>query len=743
MRTAFKACNLCEASCGLEIDVDGEGPGARVVAIRPDRADPFSRGHICPKAFTLREVHDDPDRLRFPLRRTRTGGFERVSWDDALDLAAARLAAIQARDGPDAVATYIGNPVAHSFSTGVYSQVLIAAIGSRNRFCTNSVDSNPRLAASLLLFGSILSIPVPDIDRTSFLLVLGANPIVSNGSVMTAPDVRARLRAIQARGGRVVVVDPRRTETARIADEHLFIRPGDDALLLAALLRTVFAERLSRRESASFGRAASVEALERAVAPFAPEAVAAPLGIEAAAIRRLARDFAAAPAAVAYGRTGTCNQAFGTLATALIDALNAVTGNLDRPGGAMFSTPAVDVGALAARLGLDGAMGRWRSRVRGVPEFNGEVPVACLAEEILTPGPGRVRGLVTIAANPVLSTPNGRQVDRALAALDLFVAVDIYLNETTRHAHLILPPAWSLEQDNYEALAYQVSVRNFARYSPVVVPPPPGARRDFEVLGGLALRVAERKARTGLARALLRLVRRTGALPRPATLLDILLRIGPYGDRFLPFPLPFSRRSRGLSLARLRARPHGIDLGPLVPSLDRVLRTPSRRIELAAPAVLTEIERLAAHLARRLEEGGGDGADGALVLIGRRDVRTNNSWAHNAPSMVRGRPRCTLLMNPRDAARLGLADGAPVRVRSRVGEVVAPLAVTPEIRPGVVSLPHGWGHDRPGVGLRVAATRPGASVNDVTDEQAIEPVVGNAILNGVPVTVSAADEEEA
>jgi anaerobic selenocysteine-containing dehydrogenase len=736
-RTAHKTCNLCEAACGLLIDVEGD----RVAAIRPDKEDPFSRGHICPKAFTLKEIHEDPDRLRRPLRRTARGWVE-VGWDEALDEAATRLAALQRRDGRDAVATYVGNPVAHSFSTGLGVLAILQAVGSRSRFCTNSVDSNPKLCSSLLLFGSQVAIPVPDIDRTQHLLVLGANPIVSNGSIMTAPDVRGRLRAIQARGGRIVVVDPRRTETARIADEHVFIRPGEDALLLAALLQVVLAERLGR-DSPAMRRAAGLDRLIQPINSLTPERVAPRLGIPAETIRRLAHEFAAAPSAACYGRTGTCNAEFGTLASWLIDVLNLVTGNLDRPGGAMFPTPAVDLGALAARIGQRGHLGRWRSRVRGLPEFNDELPVACLAEEILTPAgqsaafdsaslrSGRageiapstpIRGLVTIAANPVLSAPNGGRLDEALAALEFFVAVDIYRNESTRHAHLILPPLWSLEQENYEALAYLVAVRNVAKYSPAVLPAPPGTRRDYDILVELSLRLIERRER-GLKGAVAGAVRRTRAVPTPRRLLDLLLRTGPHGDRFLPW-------SRGLNLKKLEAQKKGIDLGPLEPSLDRVVAGASWRIPLDAPEMLAELARLAA----RADAAPADG----IVLIGRRDVRTNNSWAHNAPLMVKGRPRCTLLMHPRDAARLGLADGQDVRVSSRVGAVVAPLEVSEEVMPGVVSLPHGWGHGRAGTALSIAATQPGVSANDLTDERALDPVVGNPVLNGVPVTVSAA-----
>jgi anaerobic selenocysteine-containing dehydrogenase len=717
-RTVEKTCNLCEAACGLLVEVAGN----RVASIRPDEDDPFSRGHICPKAFALREVEEDPDRLRFPVRRTARG-FERISWEEALALTAARLVEVQRRGGRDAVATFVGNPVAHNFATGLYAQPLIQALSSRARFSTNSLDSNPKLCSSLLLFGNLASIPVPDLDRTSFLLILGANPLVSNGSVMTAPDVRARLRAIQARGGKIVVVDPRRTETARIADEHIFIRPGGDAALLAALIEVVIAEELGRAGPAT-ARISGLTRLAAAVRAIPPEVAAGPTGIEPAAIRRLARELAGAPAAACYGRIGTCNQEYGTLASWLVDALNILTGNLDRPGGAMFATPAVDLVGLSGRLGLGGHLGRWKSRVRGAPEFNDEIPAACLAEEILTPGRGQVRGLLTFAANPVLSAPNGRQLDRALASLDFFAAVDIYVNETTRHAHVILPPTWSLEHDNYEALAYLLAVRNVAKYSPPVLAPEPGTRHDWEILSDLLLRVLERRRPRGPLAAAFRFARRAGLAPAPRRVLDWLIRLGPHGDRFLPW-------SRGLNLRKLERRPKGVDLGPLEPSLGRVLQTKSGRIELDHPVILRELARLAGGARRAAAEGGG-----GLVLVGRRDVRTNNSWGHNAPSLARGRPRCTLLMSPRDAERLGLEDGAEVRIASRVGEIVAPLEVSDEMMPGVVSLPHGWGHDRPGIGLRVAAAQPGVSVNDITDEQAIEPVVGNAILNGVPVTVA-------
>jgi anaerobic selenocysteine-containing dehydrogenase len=715
--TVPKTCNLCEATCGVLVEVEKN----RVVSIRPDRQDAFSRGHICPKAIALKEVQEDPDRLLKPLRR-RGSDWEEVSWDEALVEAAGRLVEVQRRHGRNAVATYLGNPVVHNSGAALYSQVLLRAIRSRSRMSAGSVDQNPKHASSLFLFGNILNIPVPDLERTRFLLILGANPVVSNGSLMTAPDVRRRLAEIRRRGGRIVVVDPRRTETAALADQHLPLRPGQDALLLAALVHTVLAEDLGHLGAAA-GRVTHLEALRRQVALFSPEAVARPTGIEAPVIRELARDFAAADAAACYGRTGTCLQEYGTLASWLVDVLNLVTGNLDRPGGVLFPTPALDLAAFAGRHGRAGHLALWRSRVRGAPEFNGELPVACLAEEILTPGEGQIRALLTIAGNPVLSTPNGRELDRALSTLDFFCAVDLYVNETTRHAHLILPPTWSLEHDNFEVAFHQFAIRNTVKYSPAVLEPPPGAKHEWEILGELTLRILEAK-RDGAKRALWRFVRGRGLLPSPRTVLDFFLRTGPRGDKYLPW-------RKGLSLRALERNPHGIDLGPLEPSIPQRLPKP---IDLGHPLMMAELSHLAARAADL-----GTIPEGELLLIGRRDLRSNNSWCHNTRTLVKDGPRCQLLMHPQDAHRLGLRDGQEVRVRSRVGEVVTPLRISEEMMPGVVSLPHGWGHGREGVRLSVASRNAGVSVNDLTDEQVLERVVGNAVLNGVPVVVSSAE----
>ena len=714
VRVAHKTCNLCEAMCGLRVHVQG----GEIGRIEGDPDDPFSRGAICPKAIALREIQDDPDRIRRPLRR-RGDDWEEIAWDDALAEAAERVAGIQRRDGNDAVALYLGNPGAHNLGILFGLTPLGAFLDSRNRYSASSLDQNPKHASSLLLFGHWLQIPIPDIDRTHYLLMLGANPIVSGGSLMSAPGFRKRVRALKERGGRLVVIDPRRSETARLADRHLFIRPGADGLLLAALVHTVLEEKLGR-ESEAGARAIGAEALVRALEPLAPEGVEDALGIDAAVVRELAREFAAAPSAVCYGRVGTSQHRYGTLCNWLIDVLNLLTGNLDRPGGAMFPSPAADLAGLMTLRGSNGELHTGRTRVRGAPHFNGEAPTACLAEEIATPGPGQIRGLLTVAGNPVLSAPNGAALGRALEGLEFYAAVDFYLNETTRHADLILPPSWSLEHDNYELLFHGFAVRNSARFSPAVLPAGPDQRDDWEILTGLALRLGEAKAR-GAKRLALALLRKSGRVPRLRTLLDCLLRIGPHGDGFRPW-------RRGLRVRDLERSPSGIDLGPLEPCLDRVLQTGNGRIDLAPEPMLAELDRLAAEEAP---------AAGSLVMIGRRDMRTCNSWMHNTRVSTKGPERCTLLMHPEDARRAALTEGQRVRITSRVGAVQAPLELSSDLMPGVVSLPHGWGHRGPGLAMRVAEAHPGVSCNDLVDDAVLEPVVANAVFNGVPVTVEA------
>jgi anaerobic selenocysteine-containing dehydrogenase len=712
--THFRTCTLCEAMCGLAIEaVDG-----RVVSIRGDADDPFSRGHICPKAVALQDIHADPDRIRTPLRRTEAG-WEEVSWPEALDEAARGLRAVQARHGRDAVAVYQGNPTVHNYGTLLFAPGFVRALGTRSRYSATSVDQLPHHLAAHLVLGHQLLVPIPDIDRTGFLLILGANPAVSNGSMMTAPDASGRIRAIRERGGTVVLVDPRRTETAALADRHLFIRPGTDALLLMALLHVVFADGAARP-----GRLAEhtdgMDTVRRLAQAFPPEAVEDATGIAAGEIRALAGAFAAAPSAVCYGRFGVSTQEFGGLAQWLITVLNLVTGNLDRPGGAMLTSPAVDVVKKTGR----GSLGRRRSRFRGLPEFGGEMPVAALADEILTPGEGQVRALVTSAGNPVLSSPNGSRLDAALASLDFMVSVDFYLNETTRHAHLLLPPTSPLEHGHYDLAFHLLAVRDTAKFSPALFPAPPGALHDWQIFLGLQ----ERLERGPKARLKAAALRRLG----PEGLLDLALRTGPRGAGIVPV-------RRGLTLRRLRRHPHGIDFGPLVPRLPGRLMTHDGRIHAAPEPFVRDAERLRA----RLADGARDTAGGFdLLLIGRRQLRSNNSWMHNHERLVRGKDRCTLMMHPADAAARGVAPGARVRLRSRTGTVEIAAEVTDALMPGVVSLPHGWGHARAGVRLAVAREHPGASANDVTDELRVDALSGNAALNGVPVAVEAVDAAE-
>ncbi len=702
----YRTCTLCEAMCGIRIDVEG----GRITSIRGDDEDPFSRGHVCPKAVALRDLHEDPDRLRHPMRRSGDR-WERVSWDEALDGAARAIFAIQREHGRDAVATYAGNPTVHNLGSMIFGPMLLRAIGTKHGYSATSVDQLPHMLAAHFMFGHQLSIPIPDVDRTDHMVIVGANPLASNGSLMTAPGVGRRLRAIQERGGKVVVIDPRRTETAQMADEHCFVRPGTDALLLLAMLHTILDEGLGRELPAYVRGLSEVRAI---ASRFAPDRVAARTGIDAETTRRLARELARAPRAVVYARVGASMQEFGTLCQWAVNVLNVVTGNLDREGGAMFTKPAVDALRAPRGLGISrGSFGRWRSRVRGLPEFGGELPVATLAEEILAEGEPRVRALVTIAGNPVLSTPNGSQLDRALASLDFMVSVDFYLNETTRHAHLILPPTGPLEHGHYDVAFHLLAVRNTAKYSPPLFPPAEGARHDWQILLGLASRLEALRS-PGLASRVKRgtrdaLFRRLG----PEGVIDLGLRFGPY---------------RGLRLRTLRDRPHGVDLGPLAPSLPERLFQDA--IELAPAAITSDVARLESSLER--------GDDGALALIGRRELRSNNSWMHNAPVLVKGPHRCTLMIHPRDAASRGIAAGARVKVTSRTGSVVAPAEITDAVMPGVVSLPHGYGHARPGTRLRVASEHAGVSINDLTDEQAIDALSGNAAFSGVPVQVEPA-----
>jgi anaerobic selenocysteine-containing dehydrogenase len=790
-RTAFRTCPFCEATCGLAVTVrtqpaspagtgtqpastagtgtqpaspagtgtqpaspagTGTQPASpagseQVVKVRGDADDVFSHGFLCPKGVAIAALHDDPDRLRTPLLRGPDGELRPAGWDEALAFVAARLGPLLERHGRDAVGVYIGNPAAHGMAPLLYGRALLKALGTRSVFSASTVDQRPKEVANALMYGAPLSVAVPDVDRTQYLLMLGANPLASNGSLLTAPDMRGRLKALRARGGRLVVVDPRRSRTAAAADEHLPIVPGTDAHLLFALVHVLFDEGL-----VAPGRLAEltdgVDAVAELAAPFTPEAAARATGIGGATIRRIARELAAAERAAVYGRIGTTTQEFGTLASWLVDVLNVLTGNLDRPGGAMFPRAAAGQrnSSGAPGRGRGHALGRWRTRVRGLPETFGELPAAALAEEIDVPGEGSVRALITLAGNPARSTPNSGRLERALAGLDLFVAIDIYLNETTRHADVILPVPSPLERSHYDLAFYQLSVRNIANYSPAVLAPDPELPDEWVTLlrlaaiaagqpppadvepldrlvaGELLRREAASEHSPVHGRDVDELLAAVAPLRGPERLLEILLRCGPYGDGF-------GARPDGLTLAQLEAAPHGIDLGALEPRLPDLLRTPSGRIELAPEPIVADVARLRDALARPRDEH-------ALVLVGRRQLRSNNSWMHNLELLVSGPERCTLQVHPDDAARLGLVDGEPVRVSSRAGAIEAPVEVTDAVMAGVVSLPHGWGHDAPGTRLGVAAEHAGVNSNALADEELVDAPSGNAVLNGIPVVVA-------
>ncbi len=690
--------------CGLEIEHDGE----KVLSVRGDKKDPFSRGFICPKGARIAELHEDPSRLKSPLLKQPDGSWKEIGWTEALSLAGARLQAVREEYGLDAVGMYLGNPTVHNYGFLTFAGDLRRALKSRNVFSATSMDQLPHQFMAHEMFGHTLHLAVPDIDRTDYLLVMGANPAVSNGSLMSTGGAKPRLEAIRARGGQVIVLDPRRTETTRYADAHHFIRPATDVYFLLAMLQQVFANNwVNRAHLAPF--LSGEEALRQSVKDFTPERVAGICGLPAATIRQLSKDYATTERAVIYGRMGLSTQEHGTLCNWLILVINLLTGHLDREGGAMFSTPAVN---LIRRKQYKKTYGRYHSRVRGLPEAEGELPVAVLAEEILTPGPGQIRAMITHAGNPVLSSPNGKQLDRAFAELDFMVCIDVFLNETTRHADLILPPAAFLEVDHYDFVFNHLAVRNNAKYSPSLFSPAPGQWYDWQIAKALIKQLAP-LANYPLSRFF--------HWSTPQRLLNLGLLTGPYGK--------FSKLSKlftGLSLGKLRANPHGIALGPLVPRLATILCTPDRKIKLLpewAP------EHLLA-LSEKLTDDLPALSNHEFYLIGRRHLRSNNSWMHNVAGLAKGKNRCTVQVNTTDAERLGITTGQEVTIASRTGAIRLPAEVTAEMMPGVLSIPHGFGHQRKGTNLPVAAAAPGVSVNDITDEQLVDPISGNAAFSG-------------
>ncbi|WP_273208190.1 molybdopterin-dependent oxidoreductase [Marinobacter subterrani] len=697
IQTHYRTCNICEAMCGLEI----QHRGNEILSIRGDNDDPFSQGHICPKAVALQDFYNDRERLKTPIKRT-ADGWQAISWDEAFGEIASRFRGIQQDHGQDAVGVYLGNPNAHNFGNAIMLPRFFKALGTNNRYSSASADQLPHHVASNYMLGAGMLIPVPDIDHTDFMLIIGANPIVSNGSMMTAPGVGKRLKAIQQRGGKVVVVDPRRTETAKKADQHLFIRPETDALFMLAMVHTLFEEQLVSLGHLE-GRIDGLEQLAGAVRPYSPETVAEACGMTADAIRELARNMAAAESAVCYSRMGASTQSFGGLCQWLNNLLNILTGNFDSRGGAMFPQPAFDL--VRDKKGKPSSYGRYESRVRKLPYFNNEFPVATLADEILTPGEGQIRAMITIAGNPVLSAPGGARLEEAFDALDFMVAVDIYLNETTRHADIILPATTGLEVPHFDVFFNSFAVRNTARFSQPMFEKTPDQKHDWEILRDLALHLSGQQD-DGVT---------------PEAMLDLGLKHGAYGKQ-------------GMSLEKLKANPHGVDLGPLQPCLEQRIQTEDGRIQLAPRLYLDDLKRLDASGLLRANQNN----DYPFTLISRRLPRSHNTWTQNSHRLVKGKNPCTLQMSPADARKLGLEDGQMATVRSATGSVQLPVEIDDDMFEGVISMPQGWGHNRPDTAMAIAQAQPGVSMNDVTDSQRIDALTGNAAFNGTRVSVQAA-----
>lgn len=702
----FRTCHLCEAMCGLRIETQG----SQVVKVEGDQADVYSKGHVCPKGIAIQDIHNDPDRLKYPMRRQGTE-WKRISWAEALEEVGTKLNAIRQQYGNNALGLYMGNPGVHNTGTALFFFESAKSLGTQNRFASHSLDQLPQMFVNGEMFGHQAMFPVPDLERTDFFLVLGANPLVSNGSIMSTPDIQGKLKALQQRDGQLVVIDPRKTRTAQLANTHHFIRPGTDVLLLLAFVQVLFEQSLVV-EGGPLAYSDGLDELLEFVQDYTPDKIAPIVGIEATAIRQLVTDFAAADRAICYGRMGVSVQEYGSLCHWLINLINILTGNIDREGGVMFPLPAMDFVKL---LKHEAKAFRWNSRVRGLPEIASELPTTTLAEEILTPGEGQVKAMITLAGNPILSAPDSNQMDKAFASLDYMVAIDIYLNETTRHADIILPPATALEVMHYDFVLNIVALRNIANYSPPVFPIDKDQRYDWQIIMAL-----QRQLEQGHP-LWLQIKHSLFSWLTPERRINLGLQIGPYGF--------FSRQK--LSLGKLKEQPHGIDLGPLKPCLPKRLFTSNKRINLTPTRITADLKRIPQLIEAH------QGESKPLRLIGRRDLRSNNSWMHNSPRLMKGHDRCTLLMHPQDAIRRELQAGQAVEVSSNTGSIQLKLELSEEMMPGVISIPHGWGHHLAGIQLQVAHTKAGVNVNELTSNERIDVPTGNAVFNGLAVEVAA------
>jgi len=695
----FRTCTLCEAMCGVEIKHDGE----KVLSIKGDKNDPFSQGYICPKATALQDLYEDPDRLRGPVERT-ADGWKSISWPEALDKVAAGIQSVQQQHGQNAFGVYLGNPNVHNMGGMLTIKQLLTSLKTRSRFSATSIDQLPHHIVSMHLFGHMLRIPVPDVNHTQYMLIIGGNPLASNGSIMTAPNMRQKLKDIKVRDGKVVVIDPRRTETADIASEHHFIRPATDVLLLLAMLNEIYAQGYAKVDSRVAGMAPEIDRIESFAEGFTPESVAGITGITADEIKRIVKEFCEAESSVCYGRMGISVQEFGLLSQYLSMVINIVTGRLDEVGGLMFPNPAVDV----VNSSGPGYLGKRHSRVSNLPDFNGEYPVVAMADEMLVEGEGQLKGFMTVAGNPVLTTPNGEKLDEALSGLDFMVSLDYFVTETSRHANIILPPVSPLERDHYDITFNGFAVHNVAKYSPALFGKTDNEKHDWEIYLGLADRL-DKDAPEAVQKE-----RAATKAFGPKFLLEQGLKYGPYKD---------------VTLDTLRDNPHGIDLGPLHRMLPEAIKHADKQINLNVDFYQADLARVKEMMQQYDNQ--------EILLIGRRHVRSNNSWLHNSYRLVKGKSRCTLMLHPQTAEQHGIEDGQDVKVTSRVGSVVIVAEVTDELMPGVVSIPHGFGHGRKGVEQKIAQEHAGVSVNDLTDDTLIDQLSGNAAVNGVPVQLEA------
>lgn len=697
IQTHYRTCNICEAMCGVVI----EHRGKEILSIKGDKKDPLSQGHICPKAVALQDFYNDPDRLKQPLKKMPSGEWEKIGWDEAIKFAVEGLKKVQADHGADALATFLGNPNAHNLGNSLFMPFLIKALNSKNRYSASSVDQLPHHVVANYMYGHGQLLPIPDIDRTDFMMIIGYNPMVSNGSMMSVPNFPRRLRALQKRGGKLVVVDPRRTETADKADEHIFIRPETDALLLGAILHLIF-----KKDSVSLRHLSDhikgLDQLKNMVERIDPQKVARVTGIELTTIERLTDDLISAESAVIHSRMGASTQTYGGLTQWFTHLINIVTGNFDREGGVMFPQPAADYVMARSKKGKPRSYGRYKSRVSGKPFYNSEFPVGVMIEEMETPGEGQIKGLLCIAGNPVLSTPNGLRLEKGIEGLDFHVSLDVYLTETNQHADIILPAVTGLAAPNYDMVFHNMAIRNTAKYSEALFPREEDERYDWEIIKTLTQLYLD--------------IPDNGMTPE--MMLDMMLQSGPH-------------KASGVSLQQLKANPHGIDLGPLQPCFMDRIQSDDDLIDLAPDIFVEDVQRLEKLFAtdESVKE------DYPFALIGRRSHRQHNTWTHNAERLMRGRNQCTLMIHPDDAKLYNIDDGALIQVASSVGSVDIEAEVTDEMMRGVVSIPQGWG-SRKATNMKVASSYGGVSINDLTNHERMDDLTGNSALNGVKVSVS-------